>query len=190
MNFEADGQLYYACISIACGYIGGLTTFAFEYGEVVRGRITKYIFAIIRAVILAIEYTAIKYLYGFNDVKWYMIVGFLAGFIVYKKTIAKIIANFMQKMYNRLNKVLILWRKRIDDTGQKKKTGHCKHGGNGAIAFYSSCSHDISNDNHKRKKGKDRKSSKPDYATDQRTGRTNRRHRSLGKQLENRRTCT
>ena len=156
MKFEADGQFYYALISVAAGYLCGLITFLFECQSVFKSVVPKIIFSGIRGFLLAAGFVIIKFLCGFPDLRFYMVLCFFIGFIVYKKTIAKVIAKFAEKIYNICIKNLTKWRKRINDTREKKKNSRRKHGGNGIVTVHSFSGHDISNGKHFRKKGKNR----------------------------------
>ncbi len=87
MRFEADGQFYYALISVAAGYLCGLITFLFECQSVFKSVVPKIIFSGIRGFLLAAGFVIIKFLCGFPDLRFYMVLCFFIGFIVYKKTI-------------------------------------------------------------------------------------------------------
>ena len=168
MKFEADGQFYYAIISLATGYLSGVLTFIFEVPRLLKNKIIRLICAIVRAAIAAVLFVAVKYYYNFPDLRFYMPICFLLGFITYKKTFAQIIAIFAEKLYNKLTKNFNLWRKRINDAREKKKNSRRKHGGNGYAAVHSYRGYDISNDKHHREKGKNKSTQQSNRATQRR----------------------
>ena len=180
MTFKADGQFFYFIISLASGYLCGLATFPFEYFAVIKSKILKFIAAILRGGVLAVIYVLIKAHFNFPDLEIYFIAAFLCGFLLYKKTFALIVAFYAEKIYNKCIKILKHRRKRINDTGQKKKLNRRNNGVDGIAVVHSRRSMAFSVSEHKQQKSKNRRLKKADRGTHRRTESTDRRYRSLG----------
>jgi len=186
MIFEADGQFYFALLSVASGFLCGLITFVFEYCSVIKNKIFKYAGAAIRGAIIACLFVFIKERYAFPDLKAYMLFAFFAGFFIYKKTLAKIIAIFWQKIYNIITIKISDWRQKFHDSREKRKNRSRVNGVDGFTSVYIDSGNDLSDDKHKPKKGKNRTTGKTNRAAYGRAKKSDRRYRYLGKQMENR----
>ena len=114
MTFEQDLQLTYFILCFAFGYFFGLLSFFFD-GFLISStfNIAKQLAFFIRIALLSFFFVCMKNAYGIGQVRLYMPTACLLGFYAYLKTIGKIIAIFIKKVYNIVVIALINGRKRV-----------------------------------------------------------------------------
>lgn len=98
-------QFYIFLACLFCGLVSGALfeglklPFYFFKNRVLEA-ITDGIFFILFALL----YVWISFLFAFPSFRIYMPVGALTGFFLYCKTFGAIVANFREKLYNKVNK--------------------------------------------------------------------------------------
>jgi len=157
MSFEADRQGLYFFICLALGFVFGAVSFPFDVICQTRRKFLRGVFELFRALLFAVFFIFFKTKYLLPSVKVYFLFSYYLGFYIYTKTFAKIIALFAKKMYN----IVRTKCKRVKERGHDlRKTKKNSFGGNRIVRFaavHFNKRNGLSNDNHKRKKSKNRR---------------------------------
>lgn len=154
MIFEADSQLSSLLVSVASGFLSGAATGFFDLSAHIKKAYITYPIAVLRALICAVLYLTVRFIYEFPDLKWYMTAGFFIGFALYIKTFAKIIAKGGEKLYNTVIKSLKKRRARYNVAREKKKNSRRRNRVDGAAFVHSYRGNDLSDGHSERKKDK------------------------------------
>jgi hypothetical protein len=152
MIFEQDLHFTYFLLCFAFGYLFGSLSFALDGFLVLpAGSVVKQVLTAIRLLLLCFFFIFMKNKYDLGQIRWYMPLTCLIGFYAYLKTIGKIIAKFIKKVYNVIVNVLIKGIKRINDLGKIAKNNCSGNRFCRFIAFHFNRHNGLPNGNHKRK---------------------------------------
>ena len=109
-------------IFVICVFFGGLAGVFFQFLSCFRVKIkNNYLWHAINLIlylILGFLFILGSNLYNFPSFRWYMILGFLIGKTLYRKSLGIILANFIKKIYNVIRMKFTFKRKKTNDGKQ------------------------------------------------------------------------
>ena len=157
MEFEANKQGVIFLILFSLGFVFGCVS-CFCECEHLKHRKTIY-FAInfFRYVFLALFFISMRNFYDLPALKWWFLLAFYLGFYIYQKTCAKVIAKFVEKLYNNFVKRVKNFKKRRWIKSEFGKIKPNRISGNRNVrtfVIHSRFGYGVSNGNHKRQKSK------------------------------------
>ena len=152
MIFEQDLQIANFFLCFAFGYAFGLLSFIFDgFLTFPAFSVIKQCAFLIRFLFLCVFFVYMKNAYDLGKIRLYMPVSCLIGFFAYLKTIGKIIAIFIKKVYNTIINVLLKGRKLINDLGKIAKNSSSGNRFRRFITFHFNRHDGLPNGNHKGK---------------------------------------
>ncbi len=145
--FVSKNQFY---IFIACFVFGAFCGFVFGTTELFRRGIKKKVFHFITDLIFvsgfSVLFSIYSYKMNFSNLRAYMFLGVLLGFIAYLKSFNIILANLLKKFYN-IIKPKIKRRKVKRHDRRKSKKGDSGNNGRGSAPSNNFArNHGVSND--------------------------------------------
>ena len=101
-----DGdQLYQFLVCASCGIASGVIYDAlYCLRTALRGRAVTVVCDILFFLLLACGYLFLSLLFGFPDLRPYLLLGLLLGLLLYLKSFHEIVAFFVKKVYNKVTK--------------------------------------------------------------------------------------
>ena len=147
--FATANQLYFFIESV---FMGVITAFLYEPIRLVKSLIkTKFIGQIIDvlyAIIPLLIYLNLSLKFCFPDVRAYMLLGVLLGFIIENKSFHKTLAKVYSLVYN---KTVSFIRRKSRDGRKKTKVNICRYGNVGSSAIHGNRNSCVSTYRHRRK---------------------------------------
>lgn len=124
---DGKGQLSVFCICLAVGFVGGLLyeVFVFLRGAFGCGRGKNKILGILLDgaffVCFALLCICAAYRFRFPDLRFYMWLGYGIGWIIYLKTLRRMVAFLQKVCYNKTVRMVkkVKTKKKLSKTGDK-----------------------------------------------------------------------
>ena len=129
MTFPQENQPTFLLICFSIGYIFGVASFLFDFLKFLsKNKIYQQILIAIRIIVLCVVFVFLKNYYALGEIRLFMPTACLIGFYIYLITLGKIIAKFMQRLYNKMYKGIKQRRKLLNDlrkTAKNNRVGNC-----------------------------------------------------------------
>ena len=179
MTIEAKGQGESFFLCLALGYLFGALS-GIVFGEKrFKSLKISVLLQILKTCFFALFFVCCKNYYNLPSLKVYFLLAYYLGFYIYLKTLAKIIAKFDEKLYNKARIIVLKVGYLYYDARKKKKNSIGNNRVGGATALSFNRGDGLPNGDHKRQKNKNPKPRGANRATRKRAGNPNRRHRAL-----------
>ena len=144
--FVSKNQFYIfvACFvfGAVCGVVFGLTGI---FRRVIKNKIFHFIGDIIFISLFSMLFSIYSYKMEFSNLRAYMLLGVLLGFISYLKSFHIILANLIKKFYNIIKAKIKIQKVKKYDRRKSKKNDSGNNGGGSASARDLARNHGISN---------------------------------------------
>ena len=134
--------IFIACVSFG-GVMGLLYSPTLLLREKFGNKLYVFIFELIFYLFLAFAFFVYSFIIKFHNLRGYMIVGVFIGIYLYVKSFHYMLAKFIKRYYNKIDKFLL--RKKIDDRRKGKKTNRSVNSGGGIASFYPHFGHGLRN---------------------------------------------
>ena len=115
--FVSDNQFYFFILSVSIGFA---LSPLFSISDLVKSKIKRLwigaIFDIVAFSIFGLFFCRLFFVYGFPNLRPYMIIGAMVGIVLYKKTFHFTLAKITEKAYT----VTVRIKKRINERSKMK----------------------------------------------------------------------
>ncbi len=128
--FVSSGQIYVFLSCVAFGGVSGsVVGFSESIKKICKNKILSVIISVISFIIVGFLYVAYSSRMKFPSLRWYMIVGVLAGIVAYFKSFHIILAKCEKLIYNIIVKI---FSKVKNGPSKSKKSDNRNDGGSRA----------------------------------------------------------
>ena len=145
--FVSKNQFY---IFVACFVFGVICAFIFAFlglfNKVIKNKIFRFIADVILISAFSVLFSIYSYKMSFSNLRAYMLLGVLIGFICYLKSFHIILANLSKKFYNIIKQKIILNKVKKNDRRKSKKSDSGNNGGGSTPSRHLARNNGISND--------------------------------------------
>ena len=118
--FVSDNQFYFFILSVSIGFaLSPLFSVSDLLKSKVRRRWIGAIFDVVAFTLFGALFCRFFFVYGFPDLRPYMIVGAIVGIVLYKKTFHFTLAKIAEKAYT----VTVRIKRRINERRKMKNDG-------------------------------------------------------------------
>ena len=118
--FVSDNQFYFFILSVSIGFV---LSPLFSVSDLFKSKLKRLwirtIFDVIFFALFGVFYCRLFFVYGFPNLRPYMIMGAIVGIVLYKKSFHFILAKIIEKAYN----ITIKIKMRINERRKLKNDG-------------------------------------------------------------------